>query len=536
MSTLKVNSIQPLSSTGAVTIGGSVVVSGSETFNNIGPSKFVGNLIISNGSITGSNVVNINGQASEFSLANGQYVTASGQFSHAEGLQTLASGDYSHAEGRLTQAIGNYSHAEGFGTIAAVPYQHVQGKFNQTSSVQAAFIIGNGDGPGSESNLVFAAENSFQISGSLNVSGTDHTIQGLLTSSQTNVVTINPSTGLLSYAPSLIESVALNISCSNTSSATTTILNYGVNVIGYSTTTNYACKLPQPVTGRRVTIVNKSIMTIQVYPSNVGGQINNYAIDAPVIIPPDGNTYEFICIENPLPGAWTFSAPAINQYDSQEISINTNIFTSSINTIAAASPSYVGVRQGFYQSSTWGYDGLNLPPISSGGSSTPYPQTFYDPRFKPTVPWNTITKIKVYTNIIPSQSAVVARLPVGQVINLYYANTTTFTDTTDGAIAVSDYVQPWVLSNIIPGVVTTSSAFLSVNVGDPGTCWGERIVTPATYNSGMFSSTVGDYFVSSDGTFDTWINSAIQMNLGLSGSTFDQISGSVKFRFFFEYN
>ncbi len=31
------------------------------------------------------------------------------------------------------------------------------------------------------------------------------------------------------------------------------------------------------------------------------------AIDAPVIIPPDGNTYEFICIENPLPGAWTFS-------------------------------------------------------------------------------------------------------------------------------------------------------------------------------------------------------------------------------------
>ena len=207
MSTLKVNSIQPLSSTGAVTIGGSVVVSGSETFNNIGPSKFVGNLIISNGSITGSNVVNINGQASEFSLANGQYVTASGQFSHAEGLQTLASGDYSHAEGRLTQAIGNYSHAEGFGTIAAVPYQHVQGKFNQTSSVQAAFIIGNGDGPGSESNLVFAAENSFQISGSLNVSGTDHTIQGLLTSSQTNDVTINPSTGLLSYAPSLIKSV-----------------------------------------------------------------------------------------------------------------------------------------------------------------------------------------------------------------------------------------------------------------------------------------------------------------------------------------
>jgi hypothetical protein len=127
----------------------------------------------------------------------GYNARAEGDYSHAEGGGTWAQGDYSHAEGSSTQAIGGYSHAEGFNTQAigfgshaaglwtkaignasqAIGgytqalgvYQHVQGKYNVTSSVEAAFIVGNGIDDNNRSNLIFAAGNTVEITGSLNV-------------------------------------------------------------------------------------------------------------------------------------------------------------------------------------------------------------------------------------------------------------------------------------------------------------------------------------------------------------------------------
>jgi hypothetical protein len=92
-------------------------------------------------------------------------------YSHAEGRDTIASGGSSHAEGRSTTALGDYSHAEGLGTIAAGAAQHVQGKYNATSSVEAAFIVGNGTNNSNRSNLIFAAGNSVTLSGSILISG-----------------------------------------------------------------------------------------------------------------------------------------------------------------------------------------------------------------------------------------------------------------------------------------------------------------------------------------------------------------------------
>jgi hypothetical protein len=103
----------------------------------------------------------------DYSHAEGSSTQAIGPGSHAEGLQTQAIGSYSHAEGVYTVAQGNHSHAEGFGTIASGSYQHVQGQFNITSSVQSAFIIGNGADTNTRSNLVFAAGNQFQVTGSV---------------------------------------------------------------------------------------------------------------------------------------------------------------------------------------------------------------------------------------------------------------------------------------------------------------------------------------------------------------------------------
>jgi len=103
--------------------------------------------------------------------AEGVNNKAVGPFSHAEGDDTQAIGQGSHTEGQSTQAIGRYSHTEGLDTIALGSYQHVQGKYNTTSSEQSAFIVGNGTSNASRSNLIHAAGNSVQVTGSLSVSG-----------------------------------------------------------------------------------------------------------------------------------------------------------------------------------------------------------------------------------------------------------------------------------------------------------------------------------------------------------------------------
>jgi len=99
---------------------------------------------------------------------NGSFIGAG---SHTEGRKTLSRGIYNHAEGHYTTASGHFSHAEGYYTITNAKYQHAQGQFNMTSSVESAFIIGNGTGSGSRSNLVHAAGTQFQITGSLIVTG-----------------------------------------------------------------------------------------------------------------------------------------------------------------------------------------------------------------------------------------------------------------------------------------------------------------------------------------------------------------------------
>ena len=147
LSALNYGTQNRITMSGSVAITGSLTVSGSSTFTNIGPAIFLG------------------------SFNQGSASLASGLFSHVQGLANTASGIYSHAEGQSTQAIGAGSHAEGLGTVASGSYQHVQGQYNISSSAQSAFIIGNGVNASTRSNLVFASGSQVQITGSLIVSG-----------------------------------------------------------------------------------------------------------------------------------------------------------------------------------------------------------------------------------------------------------------------------------------------------------------------------------------------------------------------------
>jgi hypothetical protein len=106
-----------------------------------------------------------------YAHAEGLNSIARGYNSHAEGSSTLAEGVASHAEGYFTEARGFASHAEGVATVTSGSYQTTVGAFNLSSSAEAAFIIGNGTGDSTRSNLLFAQGNTVDITGSLNISG-----------------------------------------------------------------------------------------------------------------------------------------------------------------------------------------------------------------------------------------------------------------------------------------------------------------------------------------------------------------------------
>jgi hypothetical protein len=103
-----------------------------------------------------------------------------------------------------------------------------------------------------------------------------------------------------------LEVVSYGLTAQGTSVSTTSLLNYGVNVFDICSSSNYATKLPQPITGKTVKIINRGAFSLLVFPSNVGGRIGILPIDTPAQVPADGKTYEFTCIKNPVIGEWAF--------------------------------------------------------------------------------------------------------------------------------------------------------------------------------------------------------------------------------------
>lgn len=316
----------------------------------------------------------------------------------------------------------------------------------------------------------------------------------------------------------------------DTTSATTLILEYGVNIIDTSTVTDYACKLPQPVTGKRVIVVNKSNLPISLFPSNTGGQINNYPVDTPAIVPPDGKAYDFICVENPLPGAWVWSPPAIGQYDSGDIAVTTTAsgFGDYICSASLGGVIYAAERSGLISGSAYAYDGLNNPNILQNTPAA-MPNSSYLTFFKPSTPWSAITKIKVYSNIVPNVGVPPTfTLTAGSQFNEYTAGTQAWVTSGIGGASTPFLTNSILLTNIIPGIVPSPG--VTTNIGDPGTVWGEAVLTPSMFNYGATPlSFVGDQFISTDGVNDTWFTRYITAFLK------HRVAGNVRFRFFIEY-
>ena len=310
-----------------------------------------------------------------------------------------------------------------------------------------------------------------------------------------------------------------NVVLSGTTAATTnSYLTYGVNNVTTAGPTAYAIRLPNPPQkGKQVIIVNNSTLPIAVYPSVTGGSINN-TVNGVAMVPNDGKAYTFYCYENPLPGAWSWTPPAINQYDSGEI-IMTQASTSG--RVSVVNNSFIDYNPSNSASNAIGADGKSKALILAVASDGIW--------FKPGSFWNNITKIKVYTNNAVNVSAV--NVKISSQVTYYSISTGQIAGY--GAGLAGDIIPTTDINSSVGGTFVPVTTDRSAFAGSDGSLYKEFSVTPIAGVQGI----IGDKYlgqVSVSGTLrDAWQVGYIKFIFNPAVS----IDGAnTRFRFFIEYN
>jgi hypothetical protein len=212
-------------------------------------------------------------------------------------------------------------------------------------------------------------------------------------SKSTNISSTNPPL----TADDVNLSVNDNLVLEGTTNASTSQAIYGVNVITTSTASDLATRLPDPVTGKQTVFINNSLLPILVFPSVVGGEING-VVDGVASIPNDGRAYTFYCIENPLPGAWTWSPPAVGQIQVPTIEVaHTNGVTTNAYGVGVPGAQLINPP-----GPNW-YDNVGGS-LGVGGSINFTPSIDFWAT-APLSPARTLIRTKVYSNFLATDGA-----------------------------------------------------------------------------------------------------------------------------------
>jgi hypothetical protein len=353
-------------------------------------------------------------------------------------------------------------------------------------------------------------------------------LQSVTTGTTVNNLGIDSSGNVIVGSTNISDStyVVSNLSANAATTATTSTCTYGVNVFTAATLTNHATKLPQPVTGKSVKIINNTAVTILVFPSNAGGRINKLPIDTPAVIPADGNLYEFICTVNPLPGQWSFTPPSSNFYDSGVITytVTGNTFDNGYNNVLVSGAKSDRVGQ------NTGVDGAAVVPWAQQADRLPLIMPNYNGavgdsinllgfyRFAETNLWLGVKKITVYTNLTePSMF----RIGIHGQQNLYDINTNAFIKAGTSGANSGPYTNT---TGIINGTILNSGSTVQANIGDPGTYFGSMEygvdVPMLTSSFGSFVGDINDGIVATTNNFGQPIDT--------NGISCSRISFSIK--------
>ncbi len=398
------------------------------------------------------------------------------------------------------------------------------------------------------------------FSGIVNVSGSLNLSQGAKIINPITRLTLNGTASLYSTPPS---------------TNTTTTASYGINRITSVTSTNYCCRLPNPpVQGATITFINDGGAPFYVFPSMIGGTIDNVK-DGWIQIPNNGQAVTLTCTQNPNPGVWQSITPS---------STGGTVFTTDVistplganKVLAFVNNSAYGVSN--YSSGLGAYNVLPSPPLLAGvtpGLSGGAFSLFY-PGSGPNSAWESINSITIKTNISGGLNGIQSfRITKGYTAGVYEAGTQTLASGYQGQTGViiysgsvyepsfdqyvntvirpfyeniaefSSYTQiigatagvginggfnsnDWV-KTIVPGTFTSSSnsnPYTSANPGDPGTAIYTLTLPCSTYSNytpNLFKA-IGHFylctFTKTDPTsvyygqsFDYWYSSHIGLQI-----------------------
>lgn len=245
-----------------------------------------------------------------------------------------------------------------------------------------------------------------------------------------------------------------DLTLQGTTNASTSQAIYGINIIDTATTSNLATRLPDAKTGKQTTFVNNSTMSILVFPSVVGGKING-VVDGYASIPNDGRPYTFSCVDNPLPGAWVWSPPAVGQIQLPTISVaHTNGTGTAAYGVGTAGAQLINPA-----GANW-YDNVSVsgfPTLTFNVISGSAPGRDYWLSVPNLTPLRTLVTTKVYSNFVAADSSVPGFGP--QILRKV-------------AYPVSNAYANYSASNVdLSGADTVTSGPLNspVEVGDVGT-------------------------------------------------------------------
>lgn len=163
----------------------------------------------------------------------------------------------------------------------------------------------------------------------------------------------------------------VSVSASGTTISTTSLLTYNVNLVT-ADASNYAVRLPEPLLGGVVGVVNNSGVNVYVFPYDADDSILGLSAGEPYVVSADGQLYNITCVQNPTVGVWSVSTPTSSNSVRRTVSVNL-VADGTVNdggTYSYSAP-LLNSNKTTYYPSTGPYDVLNAPLAANDWFDTP---------------------------------------------------------------------------------------------------------------------------------------------------------------------
>lgn len=155
---------------------------------------------------------------------------------------------------------------------------------------------------------------SQSITGSLIVTGDEDVngnliVSGNITGTSSLAVTASHAITASHALTTPIAPTQTSVTASGTDITTTVVLEYGKVNLVYCDNSDYAVRLPEPIFGGEVKVVNQGVADLSVFPYDTDDSIVGLTTGSAYTLYSGSLMYTFECVQNPSVGVWSVAIP-----------------------------------------------------------------------------------------------------------------------------------------------------------------------------------------------------------------------------------